>query len=393
MDNENFLGGFEAFAGSLSNRAVLSEKQDGNFDPEDEKYQEVDPSELETDDDEEDDSKGGEVKDTQKKQKSSKKEEEEEQEEEDGSGEEEDEEDYEDTTKKDDKTNKDDKEATDLGEAEPEISQFVQEKLGEALGWEFGDDEKFESINDVVDFLKEVVDTNSTPEFASDEVSALNEFVQNGGNIEDYIQTAKGEINLDTIDLSQEDNQKAVIKDLLKEQGYSDDRIKRSIERYEDAGVLEDEANDAKETLEEMREKKSKKLLEDQKKQREELQKQQQKYIQDVEKEVNSLESVRGIPISDQEKKQLMDYIFKPTADGRTKYQKDYLSDNKNLIESAYFTMKGDAFVQKVQRKANSDAAKNLKKKLSTKGKNNKKDQDDSGFVWGSISSQLRKPK
>ncbi len=381
MDNTDFLGGFESFAGSLSNRAVVSEKQQGSFDQEDEQYPEVDPSELE-----DEDAKGSdEGKKPQKKQESSSKEEEEIENDEEGT--EEDEDDTSLDTKKEDE----DDEASDLSEAEPEISQFVQEKLAEALGWEFEDSEKFKSIDEVVNFLKEVVDTNSTPNFASDELSKLNDYVQNGGNIADYMQAAKGELDLDTIDLSDENNQKAIIRDLLKEQGYSKERIKRSLERYEDAGVLEDEAADAKETLEELREKNSERLLEDQKKQRKALLEQQQNYIKDVEKEVNSFESVRGIPISEKEKKQLMDYIFKPTADGRTKYQKDYLSDNKNLIESAYFTMKGDAFVQKVQRKANSDAAKNLKQRLSSKGKK-QKDQNDSGFIWGSISSQLRKP-
>ena len=279
----------------------------------------------------------------------------------------------------------------DLGEAEPEIAQYVQDKLAEELGWEFEDSEKFKSVKDVVTFLKEVVDANSVPQYASEEIEKLNDFVANGGKIEDYIKTAKGEVDIETIDLSNENNQKSVIRELLKEKGYSESRINRSIDRYVDAGVLEEEAEDAVELLKEIREEKSEKLLKDQEKQREVLEQQKQKYIEDVELTVNTLESVRGIPISDKEKKQLMDYIFKPTADGRTKYQKDYVSNVKNLIESAYFTMKGDAFIQKVQRKANSDAAINLKKKLSS---TSKRRSTPSGVnsAWGLLSSQLRKP-
>jgi len=382
MDTDNFLGGFEAVAGTLSNRTVDSMEQKGNFDEEDSKYDYKEPEEIE-----EEEEKVSGKDDSQKKTKTPKTKETEETEEEEEEYEEEEEQEEE------EEEGGEEGDSSDLGEAEPEISQYVQDKLGELLGWEFGEDEKFKSMEDVVNFMKEVVEVNSTPQFANEEMEKLNEFISNGGDIREYIQTSAGEVDLDTVDLSDDKNQKAVISELLKEQGYSESRIKRSIERYEDAGVLEDEAEDAKELLAEIREKKSEKLLKEKQKAQEEAQKQQQKYIETVQDSVNSLESVRGIPISKEEKKQLMDYIFKPTADGRTKYQKDYLSDSKNLIESAYFTMKGDAFVQKVQRKANSDAAKNLKKKLSDKSKRTKENKNDSNFVWDSLSSQLRKPK
>ena len=59
--------------------------------------------------------------------------------------------------------------------------------------------------------------------------------------------------------------------------------------------------------------------------------------------EIKSLKDVRGIAIPDKDKRTLIDYILKPDADGRTKYQKDYAKGGvKNLIESAYFTMNAD---------------------------------------------------
>lgn len=385
MDTD-FLGGFEAVAGSLSNRTVTSMSSDGGSqDPEDTQYEEVDPSELENKDG--GDSQNEEEVEGSKGDNPEIKEPEQDENELDASEENEGEElgSEEDDSKKEEG-------AEDLSEVEPEISQFVQEKLAEALGWEFGEDEQFNSIEDAVKFMQEVVETNSQPEFANEDLEKLNEYIKNGGDMYDYLSSTKGEVNLEEVDLSNENNQKAVIRELLKEEGYSEDRIKRRIERYEDAGVLEDEATDAKELLAEVREKKSEKLLKEKENEKRAILEEQQKYVQGVEHTVDSLDSVRGIPISDKEKKQLMDYIFKPTADGRTQYQKDYLSDSKNLIESAYFTMKGDAFVKKVQKKANSDAAKNLKKKLSNKSKRRNNKSGDNSFVWGSISGQLRKP-
>lgn len=379
MATENFFGGFESIAGSLSNRTTVTGGNTGD-DPEDKNIPFVDPNELEEEEEpvepQEDDNKGEEP----KVEPPEIEEEEEEEEEKEGES-------------KEEEGEKGEGES-DLSEVEPEISQFLQEKLADTLGWEFNEDEKFNSVEDVVDFLKSVVEVNSKPTYANEEIEKLNSFVENGGAIEDYIKVSRGESNLDTIDMSKESNQKSVIKELLSEKGYSEARINRSIERYEDAGVLEDEANDAKEMLSEIRQEKAEKLLKAKEKEQEAIKEEQQKYISSVEESVKTLDSVRGIPISETEKKQLVNYIFKPTADGRTAYQKDYLSDVKNLIESAYFTMKGDAFVQKVKRKANSEAAKNLKTKLATsknKRKSSNTDNDGEG-IWDLISSQLRKP-
>jgi hypothetical protein len=378
-NNTNFFGGFSAITDALTNRTVSHVAQVGTEDPEGDHIVDVDPSELE-DQDDVNTQKGGKtnkIKDEfidadvdtndDSDTDSSDDEEVEEREEEGG--------------------------ITELSEAEPEIAQFVQEELAKALNIEFEDDQKFKSIKEVVEYLEELVEASSKPEFADEEIEKINKFVSDGGTVAAYLKTAHGEVDLDEVDLSVEGNQKAVIRELLKEKGYSEARIKKSIERYEDAGVLEDEAEDAKELLAEIREKKTEKLLQDKEKEKQELLAQQQKYIHSVEESVNTLNSVRGIPISDKEKKQLLDYIFKPTADGRTRYQKDYMSSVNNLIESAYFTMKGDTFVQKIERKANSEAAINLKKKLANRGKDTSKNQKESGSSWGLLSSQLRKLK
>lgn len=373
MVNEDFFGGFEAFANTLSNRTV-DKKSSTEEDLVDESYiEDKEPEELEKE-------LGSNSPQKNKNTDSS-----------------EDEFDNEESGDKDvknkDVSNKSEEDSSiaDLSEAEPEIARYVQDKLAEALGWEFDENTEFKGIGDVVEFLKEVVDINSTPVFANEDVEKLNKFVENGGSIKDFIKTSYGDVDIENVDLSTTSNQKAVIRELLKEKGYAESRIIKSIERYEDAGTLEEEAEDAKELLSELRKENTEKLLKEKEKEKQLLKESQQKYVASVEQTVNTLESVRGIPISNMEKKQLMDYIFKPTADGRTKYQKDYMSSVKNLIESAYFTMKGDAFVQKVQRKANSDAAINLKKKLATSGSKSRTD-NNTGFSWGMLSGQLRKP-
>jgi len=265
-------------------------------------------------------------------------------------------------------------ELRELAEYETDITSVFQEKLGEELGWEFEEDEKFDTVKDFVDYMKEQVQEASKPTFATEEMEKLNEFVANGGSLRDfYDKSGAGGLNLDDFKIEDNpSNQKAVVREYLATRGYKDDRIQRTLDRYEEAGVLGEEAEDALELLKEYKEENKQKLLEQQKKQTELVKEQQQKFISDVEQYINSVEDIKGIKVSKKDKDKLIDDIFKPTADGRTAYQKKYASHIKNLVESAYFTMNDDTAIQKVQKKAESDAYKKVYQKLKAKGKRSK---------------------
>ena len=292
---------------------------------------------------------------------------------------------------------KSDSEDSGFGEIEPEIASYVQEELFNKFGFELDEDTKFESLEDVVEFVKEVIEENSKPEYSSEEVAAIDKFVKDGGKISDYIKTIHGGIDVDSIDLTNESNQKAVIRENLKNKGYSEVRIQKMIDRYEDSGVLAEEAEDALDLVKEYKENTSKKLLEDQEKANKEQKQAQLNYIRSVESTIRDVSEIRGVPITQKEKKELMDYIFKPSADGMTAFQKDYVKSHKNLIESAYFTMKGDGLVKKIQRNSASEAAKSLKMKLAEKGKRAKNQEPGQGAgsddsIWSLASTMLRQP-
>jgi len=169
------------------------------------------------------------------------------------------------------------------------------------------------------------------------------------------------------------------------------------IKRWEDAGTLEEEAEDAFEEVKGFREEGRKKLLEEQKIYAQQVKERQQRFFKDVDETIKNIKDIRGIPISDKDKKDLYDYIFKPDVDGVTNYQKDYSKNVKNLIESAYFTKMGDSLVKKIERKAESQAAKNLREKLSNsrgeKLKSQSQNNSGSHSLFGSIGSQfIKKP-
>lgn len=267
--------------------------------------------------------------------------------------------------------------------------------IAEKLNWEFEEDEdKPKSVDELINYFQNVIEENSKPEYSSEEVEALDNFVKQGGDLKKYL-TIDAELDLDDIDIEDEANQKLVVKQLLKEKGFSTKKIDKLVSRYEEAGLLEDEAQDALEDLKEIKEERKKQLLEDQKKAyREQLQRQQQFY-DNVVSEIKGLKNIRGITVPEKDKKVLMDYILKPDTDGKTKYQKDYAKGGvKNLIESAYFTMNADKLIEAAKREGNNSAIDKFRRSLksssiTTKSRKQATSSDDDP-IWFSAARQLR---
>lgn len=267
--------------------------------------------------------------------------------------------------------------------------------VAEKLNWEFEEGEdKPKSVDELINYFQNVIEENSKPEYSSEEVEALDNFVKQGGDLKKYL-TIDAELDLDDIDIEDEANQKLVVKQLLKEKGFSTKKIDKLVSRYEEAGLLEDEAQDALEDLKEIKEERKKQLLEDQKKAyREQLQRQQQFY-DNVVSEIKGLKNIRGITVPEKDKKVLMDYILKPDTDGKTKYQKDYAKGGvKNLIESAYFTMNADKLIEAAKREGNNSAIDKFRRSLksssiTTKSRKQATSSDDDP-IWFSAARQLR---
>lgn len=267
--------------------------------------------------------------------------------------------------------------------------------MAEKLNWEFEEDEdKPKNVDELINYFQNVIEENSKPEYSSEEVEALDNFVKQGGDLKKYL-TIDAELDLDDIDIEDEANQKLVVKQLLKEKGFSTKKIDKLVSRYEEAGLLEDEAQDALEDLKEIKEERKKQLLEDQKKAyREQLQRQQQFY-DNVVSEIKGLKNIRGITVPEKDKKVLIDYILKPDTDGKTKYQKDYAKGGvKNLIESAYFTMNADKLIEAAKREGNNSAIDKFRRSLksssiTTKSRKQATGSDDDP-IWFSAARQLR---
>lgn len=395
MENKNTLNGFEAILDGLVPNVGTNKNNDIDNDLNDIVSEELTDEELEA------------LRNPKKGKKVEKEEIEEDDETEDVDDAEEEEEPIETKPKKnkkkpeskvdeDDNTEEvEDNDTSDDNKSEEVIVNFF-DSLSEQLGWDDVDDEeKPKTAEDLIEYFRDVIEENSVPNYASEEVEKLDEFVRNGGNLKDYF-SIDADLDLDNIDVEDNEiNQKLIVKEFLKEKGFSTKQIEKKITKYEDAGILEDEATDALEALRDIKAERKEKLLEQQQKQAREAEKQQQEFFQNVVSEIKGMNSIYGIDIPEKDKRALLEYIFKPDADGVTKYQKDYAKSLKNLITSAYFTMKGDNLITIAKQKGRKDALDNFKNSLRGNGvsKKSKKqiiNNDSTSTIWDTFARQLR---
>lgn len=280
-----------------------------------------------------------------------------------------------------------DQDESDLTEFEPEITKFFKEKFADNFGMDFGDTE-INSVEELVNTIKEGVAEASKPKYANEEIEALNKFVTEGGNLSDYLALSKvGTVDVDLLNSESTNDLKTAITEKLKLQGYNEDRIKRTISRYEDSDLLQDEGEDAIEFLKNHKKDSQEKLLKTQEKMNQEREANQQLFVESVETRIKGLKDIKGFTLTDKQRKELVDYIFKPTADGSTAYQKQYMSNVQNLIESAYFTKYGETLATSAKNAGKTSAVKELHQSLTTKrGKMSSSSQTNQKYKGGADS-------
>ena len=262
----------------------------------------------------------------------------------------------------------------DVREAE-QVGLFF-DAIGQSLGWNMDDikeEDRPLTVDNLTDYIRKVIDQNSVPQYADERVQQLDEYVKNGGKFEDFYGQQQTSLSYDNLDMDDETNQKNVISELLRYNGYTDEQIKNKIERYEDADMLEEESEDALSRLKTIK-----------KQQIEYEQQQQQLYMQQQEEQqrafyaqcmnqINNLQSVQGIQIPASDRAKLADYIFNVDQDGISKFQKDYNDQDKfinNLLTTAYITMKGDSLITTAKRDGESSATEKLRKILRHSSRN-----------------------
>ena len=276
------------------------------------------------------------------------------------------------------KDEQDPEEDEDDNEDEEKIDPTESKQIGvffdafaEAANWDVDEKDKPTSVEELVKYMEEVVDQNSKPTYADERIEQLDQYVKNGGKFEDFYQDQQKGLTYESIDLEDETNQKTAVRDYYKLQGLTDDQISRKIERYEDADMLEDEATDAVEYLKKYQSERLEEAKAQQEAQKQAYAKQTEEFMSNLNQSVESLDNIRGISVPKEDRKALLDYITKTDAEGLTQYQKDFNGNLiNNLLESAYFTMKGDALLGEAKRSGQTSAASKLRTMLKNQSRN-----------------------
>lgn len=262
----------------------------------------------------------------------------------------------------------------DVREAE-QVGLFF-DAIGQSFGWNMDDikeEDRPLTVDDLTDYIREVVDQNSVPQYADERVQQLDEYVKNGGKFEDFYEKQQTSLSYDNLDMDNETNQKNVISELLRYNGYTDEQIKNKIERYEDADMLEEESEDALSRLKTIKKQQIEYEQQQQLLYMQQQEEQQKAFYTQCMNQINNLQSIQGIQIPASDRAKLADYIFNVDQDGISKFQKDYNDQNKfinNLLTTAYITMKGDSLITTAKRDGESSATEKLRKILRHSSRN-----------------------
>lgn len=270
-------------------------------------------------------------------------------------------------TKEEDDENSDPSEE-DLAEAQQVGLLF--DAIGQQFGWNMDDvneEDRPLTVEDLTNYMGEVIKQNSKPQYADDRIAQLDEYVKNGGKFEDFYSAQQTQLSYDNLDMEDESNQKAVVTELLKYSGYTDEQIRNKITRYEDAEMLAEESEDALDRLKTIKQRELEYAQQQQEEALRQQEEQTKQFYNTCMNEINSLDSIRGVQIPKEDRRKLIDYIFNVDQNGVSKFQKDYNNQENfinNLITTAYMTMKGDSFISTAKRDGESSAAEKLRKML-----------------------------
>lgn len=265
---------------------------------------------------------------------------------------------------------------SDADVSEAQQVGLLFDAIGESFGWNMDDikeEDRPLTVDDLTHYMRKVVQQNSVPQYADERIQQLDEYVKNGGKFEDFYGKQQQSISYDNIDMEDEDNQKAVVSELLRYNGYTDDQIKNKISRYEDADMLEEESADALDMLKQIKQHELEMAQQQQAAYLQQQEEQSKQFYNDCMNQIKSLSSIIGVQIPKEDRAKLADYIFNVNQDGVSKFQRDYNNkDNfiNNLITTAYITMKGDSFVSTAKRDGESSATEKLRKMLRHQAKN-----------------------
>jgi hypothetical protein len=131
--------------------------------------------------------------------------------------------------------------------------------------------------------------------------------------------------------------QKTVVRDLLIKTGWSEERANKKLQRYEDAGVLHEEAEEALSSLVEMQKQEKEKFVENKKKEQQQRIQAHEKWLTDLKDHIGKQEEILpGFKLSPRDKDNLYKGITKLDRQGKNEIMRIREKDPEFDLKIAY---------------------------------------------------------
>ena len=205
-------------------------------------------------------------------------------------------------------------------------------------------DEEFEDSEDwLLNKVQDTIDSKVTEykENMPEEIKYLLDNYEAGVNIYDLINASASEQSYATIaEESLEDNlslQKMLVRDLLVKSGWSEERITRKLNRYEDSGVLKEEAEEALASLKEIQKAEKANLIKQQKEEQKQRIQAHEQWLGDLKDHIGKKEEILpGFKLSPKDKDNLYKGITKLDKNGKNEIMRIREKDPEFDLKIAY---------------------------------------------------------
>ena len=205
-------------------------------------------------------------------------------------------------------------------------------------------DDEFEDSEDWL--LAKVQDTINSKveeykESMPEEIKYLLENHEAGVNIYDLVQSDSKQQTYDSIDKEKladsESMQKRLVKDLLTINGFSQAQIDKKVARYEDAGVLLEEAEEALSTLQDVQKQQKAQMIEQQKQEKQQRIEAHKTWLSDLKTHITKKEEILpGFQLNPKDKDLLYNGITKLDRNGKNEIMRMREKDPEFDLKIAY---------------------------------------------------------
>lgn len=282
-------------------------------------------------------------------------------------------------------------------------SSDEQDSLREIAKWahELGildyEEEKFESSEEYFKekFFEKVKKEaiNSLP----DELKYLADGYMKGIPLNDLINSKAREESFESIndDNLKEDEglQEELVGQWLALQDHDQDEIKKKIESYKDALLLEKEAQVALKKLKKYEQSYQQQLAAQAEEQQRMAQRQYEEQLNQLKKDIESAESfIPGVAMQKQDKERLFMAITRRDRNGRTELE-NKMSSKEMQLAVAQFVLQLEGKLEAVERKAYTKAAQNTKKVVNSYSEDSKGKKIDMSVVRKAIDQSKKQYK